>query len=266
MANFWDNDPVAAPAGNAKAAYKMTPDDAQTLNTMAKALPMKRLLAQRAQEAMQVQGTGGNGLPTGPALANLNVAGHDLNPIRALINGAAALAPDAVLPGSGGIPAGKLADGLQRMDQINSATFANMRPEGSGRIMQSEVQPFKQAFPSTASYGTNNSASAGQFSKEYNDALKQYQFVSNFVKNGHGAAADALAAYDAQNADQAAQGAPVPPAAPIQRPAAQAAPAQPTQQQRMNAMLQARSAQTAAPPAPPAANGAVVDIFGRPVQ
>lgn len=261
--NFWDADPVAAPAPTAgkQQAYKMTPDDAKTLTDMAKSLPTKRTLAQRAAEALQVQGTGDAAIPTGLATANINVGGHDLNPIRAAINVAAQIAPNAILPGSGGIPAAQLAQRLQRMDQLNSGTFANMRPDGSGRIMQSEVAAFKQAFPSTASYGSNNGDSAAQFGKEYKDALGQYQFVSNYVRGGKGSAADALAAYDAQNADQSAGGAEPAPASPP-------GPA-PTSQQVLNAALKARSA----PPPPQAptaapvqANGAVVDIFGRPVQ
>jgi hypothetical protein len=229
MANFWDNDPVAAPApSNGKAsasaaAYKPTADDTKTLTDMAKGIPMKQLLARRAAEAMAVQGTGASAIPTGPALAKWNVFGMDMNPVRGAVTAMAGLAPNATVPFTGA-KAGDLADRLQRLDQINSQTFANMRPEGSGRIMQSEVQPFKQAFPSTGAFGVNNGDSAGQFQKDYEDSLKEYQFVSHFVKNGHGSAADARVAYETQ----AGQGAP------------QAA-ADPRQQ--LNAALKARSAQ-----------------------
>lgn len=245
MANFWDNDPVAAPAPESgkAAAYKMTPDDAKTLTDMAHNLPTQRLLAQRAAEAMAVQGSGPTAIPTGPALANWNVGGHDLNPLRAIVNGLGAVTPGMTVPGTG-VKASDLADRLQRVDQINSQTFANNRPEGSGRIMQSEVQPFKQAFPSTGSFGVNNGESAAQFQKEYQDNLSRYQFVSNFIKSGHGSAADGLAAYDAQSAAHNAA---------------------PDPRQQMNAALQARSAQAQQPPAR-MANGGTVDLFGRPVQ
>jgi hypothetical protein len=252
-----------APAPQSKQPYKPSPDDNKTLGDMAKALPTLRTLAQRSQEAMAVQGTGDNALPTGPALAKWNVGGMDLNPIRGAVAALAAVAPNASVPFTGGTPAGKLATGLQRLDQINSATFALNRPEGSGRILQSEVPAFKQATTSTANYGTNNAALAAQQAKEYQDKLGQYQFVSNFVKSGHGSAADALAAYDAQQG-----GAP-----PVPGPAVTAQPPAPVSPQaQLNAALIAKSAQAQqqaqAAQQPPAQvpHGTTVDIFGRPVQ
>jgi hypothetical protein len=236
MQDYWSKYSPAPMPGTAaqqgRSAYKQTPDDAKTLTDMAHAIPQARLLAQRAQEAMKVQGTGASAIPTGPALSKWDVFGMDLNPVRAAITLAGAVNPQAA----------DLSNRLQRLDQINSETFANIRPDGSGRIMQSEVKPFKQAFPATGSYGTNNQSSAKQFQDEYADKLAQYQFVSNYVHNGHGSAADGLVAYDG-----------------MKKAAQQPGPA--PQQQRNPAPTQAAPAQQGQAP-----SGAVYDVFGRQVQ
>lgn len=241
MSNPWDNDPIATPTG--KGSYKPTPDDAAVLKNLGTELQQKRLLAQRSQQAMAVQGTGKNAVATGPLVAptwgHLPILGDIPNPIRAAMN--------VVDPGD--------AQRLARLDQINAETWANLRPVGSGRMTTQEAQGFKEAIPSSGQWGQNNADATSQFQKEYQDALASANFVHNYVTQGKGSAAEAQAMWEANQGGGGSMdggGGSVVRSNPLPAPNA-------------NAALIARSAAARAP-AQAVPNGATVDIFGRPVQ
>lgn len=160
---------VAAPQG------KVAAEDTAALKTLTEDAIQRQHLAARAQKFMDIQGKGDSATATGPIYGHLDVFGANINPMESI---------------------GKIFNPkLNQLDSVNNQTWPELRPTGSGPMRNTEVGGFKTAFPSTANWGTQNQDIAKRFADEAQEATRKAAFVSGFVRQGKGSAADALAAY-----------------------------------------------------------------------
>lgn len=226
MSNPWDNDPVVAPASQ---VGKLNPADQTVLTEMQQDAEAKRTLAQRAGEFMAQQNQGG-GTATGPGYGHINI------PLIGDLGSPGQFFRSILDKATGDDQAQR----LQTMDSIANQTWPLLRPAGQGRLLQTEADAFKKAFPSTQNYGTSNEDITKRLTSEAQQANARVNFVRQFIASGRGGVNEAAAAWQAQNSPQ----------------------------QQQAAALRARSAQTqqARQPQQPAQTGAVIDVFGRPVR
>lgn len=168
--------PIAQdPKANPNAA-KVAPQDEKILGSLAAEAVQRQHLASRAQQFMQVQGTGKNAVATGPAYGDITLPlVGNINPVEGI---AKIFNPR-----------------LNQLDSINNQTWPELRPIGSGPMRNTEVGGFKTAFPSTANWGEQNQQIAKRFQDEAAEATRKAQFVSQFVRSGKGSASDALLVY-----------------------------------------------------------------------
>jgi hypothetical protein len=204
--------------GSAQMQAKAPPHDQQLLDELTKELSEKQMLAQRANEFMQLN----KKTATGPGYGEVHV------------------------PFMGSFSPGEWAQNFldqkgaanrQQMESINNQTWVNMRPAGSGAMRMPEVHGFQQAFPNVTNFGTANQEIAHRLNDEAQQVAQKMNYVQQFVRAGKGTATDALAAWTAATGN-------APPSQ--QQPQGQAMPGQPPQP------MPLQQGAVAQPPAPQA--------------
>jgi hypothetical protein len=108
---------------------------------------------------------------------------------------------------------------LGDMQAITNQTWVHMRPTGSGRLMQPEVEGFQQAFPNIENWGGVNGKIADRLHENAMIAANKLQFIDNFIRSGKGTYADANAAWQMMGnglGGPGQNGRPLPPPQPMQ--------------------------------------------------
>lgn len=219
---FYPKDASGAVTG--MPAVKLQADDTAPLAEMAKDAMHKQFVAQRSKEFMARQGQGPAAVPTGPIYGDIPLINHFIPNIgRAFQTVRAGLGMDGD------------ATQLGKLDAINQATWAAIRPVGAGPIRSFEADGWKKAFPNSANWGTVNQDIAERNVADAAEAAKQLRFVQQFVHAGKGSFGEGMAQYATS---QAAPAAATAPAATATAPAPTAAPASP-QGQMTSAQYQA---------------------------
>lgn len=229
MANFWDNDPVAAPSpSNGKAAAKaagppkLSQADEQRLKNLDTSADETASLAQQAGRFVQDNTQAGTGLGLGDFY--VGTANHHipLNPVRAYETSHNPAVSD--------------------MDSLGAQMATHMRTPGM-RLTQMEFGKFLGSVPSIAKEGDSNVQQANQIMQARVAAAAKQSFYHSFAQT-HGTLNGADPAWAQYEATRLPKFLPANPLA---------------------AGLHATSAARQAQPAQ-AQDGATVDVFGRPVQ
>lgn len=203
---FYPKDAAGAVTG--MPAVKLQADDTAPLAEMAKDAMHKQFVAQRSKEFMARQGQGPAAVATGPIYGDIPLVNHVIPNI-----GRAFQTVRAGLGGGGDAPQ------LGKLDAINQATWAAIRPVGAGPIRSFEAEGWKKAFPNSANWGTVNKDIADRNVADAAEAARQLRFVQQFVHAGKGSFGEGMAQY------AASQATPAPAATPAAAPAPTAAPA-----------------------------------------
>jgi hypothetical protein len=170
-------------------ATAMSEADKKALTDMNADLLQKQELARRANQFMSMQKQG-NGVATGPGYGDMSI------PFPFMEHGIPLGAPGQMLRTVvDGLTGDNQAERLKAMQGVSNQTWVELRPQGSGPIRGYEAEGFKQAFPNIANWGTANQDITTRMNNEANDAARRVAFVNQFVNQGKGGVADALAAY-----------------------------------------------------------------------
>lgn len=156
----------------------------------------------QAGRFMKDMGAGKSGVATGPAYSVVEIPhlADNINPARTV---------------------GEWLDPrLGDMQAITNQTWVHMRPTGSGRLMQPEVEGFQQAFPNIENFGNVNGMIRSRLHDNAQVLAQKLQHIDNFIRAGKGTYADA-------NADWMAMGNGL--SAPITQDGRYIPPPQPTQ-------------------------------------
>lgn len=136
-----------------------------------------QFLDQKAQQFMRTMGAGQNGVATGPGYQVVEIPhiAENINPARTIM---AARDP-------------RVGD----LQSITNQTWVHMRPTGSGRLMQPEVEGFQQAFPNLENFGPVNDRIANHLHQDALIAASKLQFIDSYIRAGLGDYAAANAAW-----------------------------------------------------------------------
>jgi hypothetical protein len=131
----------------------------------------------QAGRFMRDMGAGKSGVGTGPGYNVVEIphVADNINPMRTV---------------------GEFLDPrLGDMQAITNQTWVHLRPTGSGRLMQPEVEGFQQAFPNIENWGNVNGDIAARLHDNAQVMARKLKFVDNFIRAGKGTYADANAAW-----------------------------------------------------------------------
>jgi lysozyme family protein len=87
---------------------------------------------------------------------------------------------------------------LTSMKSLTNQAWVLLRPAGSGRLLETETQGFKQAFPNIGNTGNQNASVALQLNMKRDLAQAKADFYAQYVKNSGGHVEGAQAAWNAQ--------------------------------------------------------------------